>query len=338
MWIPSFSGERGIPVTTADGFDTPDAGATLQSAASALSDLFQYGSGALQHAPGMAGAAGVFGVVGSVFDVTGKALEVIGTVREARDVMAEFRGQQTGPAAPPQVVSELILKAVALVRDGRPDEALPVYDDLVRRFGTDSDPTVIRLVRRARISGTDALCRLQRFEDAATHCGEIMERYGADPDPVVVADVLSARLIQLLALAQLQRFDEAASCSGEIDSICDGYDSGGAGDLGIRVRQVHVSALFLTSVILLLQGRPDDALAVSGEITDRFGADRDPEVRRQVARALLYKGLALVLGQNWDEAARVMSTVVARYGDDPDPVLRDVSQRARARAAALREL
>jgi tetratricopeptide (TPR) repeat protein len=169
--------------------------------------------------------------------------------------------------------------AFTLVESGRLAEALSLYDGLVRRFGADTDPSVVRLVRWARINTTGVLNKLQRFEETLTWCGEIVERYGTDADPAVVVDVLSARLNRMEALGELQRTDEAISCFGEIVSICDGFDSGGAQGLEVRIRQDHVSALGMKSMILLRQEKFDEALAASDEVVERFGADQHLEVR-----------------------------------------------------------
>ena len=227
-------------------------------------------------------------------------------------------------------------KAFALLEGGRPAEALSVYDDFVRRFGADTDPLVVRSVRWARINTTWMLNKLQRFEETLTRCGEIVERYGTDPDRAVVVDVLSARLNRMEALAELQRTDEAISCFDEIVSICDGSDSGGAQGLEVRIRQDQVSALGMKSVILLRQGKFDEALAASDEVVKRFGADQHLEVRGGVARSLLARAAVLHRFERWQEEIDAYNEILATYSKDRS--LRDTGLKARYNIDAYNEI
>jgi len=128
--------------------------------------------------------------------------------------------------------------------------------------------------------------------------------------------VLSARLNRMEALAELQRTDEAASCFDEIVSICDGFEDGGAQDLEIRVRQDRVSALAMKSMVLLRQGKLDEALAASDEVVERFGADQHREVRGVVARCLLGRAAVLHQFERWQEELDAYNEILATYSKD----------------------
>ena len=309
-----------------DEFDTVSAISALESTLSLFSDTLELASMAFQFVPGMAGVAGVLSGVSSGFDKAGKVLDGIDKVRVMCDKVIEVYDQHPDPAAHPQVADALITKAFTLIESGRTAEALPVYDDLVRRFGADTDPSVVRSVRWAQINTTGALNKLRRFEETLTRCGEIVERYGADPDPAVIVDVLSARLNKMEALAELQRTDEAISCFDEIVSICDGFEDGGASGLEIRIRQDHVSALGMKSMILLLQGKPEEALAASDEVVERFGADQHPEIRSGVARCLLARAAVLHHFERFQEEIDAYNQILAAYPKDRS--LRDVALNA----------
>jgi tetratricopeptide (TPR) repeat protein len=314
---------KGIPMVADDGFDTVAAISALESTLSLFSDTLQLASMAFQFVPGMAGVAGVLSGVSSGFDKAAKVLDGIDKVRAMCDKVIEIYDQHPDPAAHPQVAGALITKAFTLIESGRLAEALSVYDDLVRRFGADTDPSVVRSVRWARINATGTLNKLQRFEETLARCGEIVERYGSDPDPAVVVDVLSARLNRMEALAELQRTGEAVSCFDEIVSICDGFDSGGAQGLEIRIRQDHVSALGMKSMILLRQGKVDEALAASDEVIERFGADQHLEVRSVVARCLLARAAVLHHFERWQEEIDAYNEILTTYSKDRS--LRDVA-------------
>ena len=330
MVVPSSSGEGmsmaaedGIPVVAVDAVDTVTVISALESTLSGFSDILQLASMAFQFVPGMAGAAGVLSGVSSAFDTAGKVLDGIDKVRALCDEIIEIYDRRPDPAARPQVVGALLTKAFTLKESGRPAEALSVYDDLVRRFGGDTDPSEVRSVRWARINATAMLNKLERFEETLARCGEIVERYGTDPDPAVVVDVLSARLNRMEALAELQRTDEAVSCFDEIVSICDGFEDGGMQDLEIRARQDHASALTMKSMVLLRQGKLDEALAASDEVVERFGADQHREVRGVVARCLLARAAVLHQFERWQEELDAYNEILATYSKDRS--LRDVA-------------
>jgi tetratricopeptide (TPR) repeat protein len=270
-----------------DGFDTAAAISALESTTSLFSSVLQLASVAFQFVPGMAGAAGVLSGISSGFDNAGKVLDGIDQVRALCNEVLEVYDRHPDPAVHPQVAAALITKAFTLNERGRYAEALSVYDELAHRFGADVDPSVARFIRWARINATAMLNKLRRFEETLPRCAEIVERYGGDPDPAVVADVLSARLNRMEALTELHQTGEALSCFDEIISICDGFGTGGGQDLEIRIRQDYVSALAMKSMILLSQGDFGGALALSGELVKRFGADPDVEVRNAAERSLL---------------------------------------------------
>jgi tetratricopeptide (TPR) repeat protein len=128
------------------------------------------------------------------------------------------------------------------------------------------------------------------------------------------------------ALGELQRTDEAISCFGEIVSICDGFDSGGAQGLEVRIRQDHVSALGMKSMILLRQEKFDEALAASDEVVERFGADQHLEVRSGVARSLLARAAVLHHFERWQEEIDAYNEILATYSKDRS--LRDIGLNA----------
>jgi tetratricopeptide (TPR) repeat protein len=309
-----------------EGFDTAAVLSAMQSTSSLFSGTLQLASVAFQLA-GMAGVAGVLGGVSSAFDNAATVLDGIDEARAACDMVIEMYDRHPDPAAHPWVADALLAKAFTLLLEsGRPAEALSVYDDLARRFGADTDPSVARSVRWARINATRALIMLQEHEQALTRCGEVVERYGTDPDPAVVVDVLTARLNRMEALGELQRTDQAVSCCDQIVAICDGFDGGGAQELELRRRLDHVAALAVKSRILLQQDLFDAALAASDEIIERFGADQHPAIRIVVARSLTTRAALLQHFGRSQEEIDAYNQILAAYSKDRS--LQDIAPNA----------
>ena len=145
--------------------------------------------------------------------------------------------------------------------------------------------------------------------------------------------MLIARLNRMGALAELQRTDEAISCFDEIVLICDGFDSGGAQGLEVRIREDHGSALCMKSEILLRQGKLEEALAASDEVVERFGADQHPEVRRGVALSLTTRAAVLHHFERWQEEIDAYNEILATYSKDRS--FRDIGLNARCSKVGL---
>jgi len=58
-------------------------------------------------------------------------------------------GESTEPFVRIQVVNAFLNRGVALVNLGRPEEAIAEWDELVRRFGKDTEQVIMELVAKA---------------------------------------------------------------------------------------------------------------------------------------------------------------------------------------------
>ncbi len=316
-----------IPVVAVDGIETITAVSALESTLSFSSDTLQLASMAFQLIPAMAGVAAVLGGISSWFDAAGKTVDGIDQIHTFYDEVIQSYDQHPDPAAHPQVAEAFLAKALALIGEGHLAEALSACDDLVGRFGQDADPAVARSVRLARISATEVLNKQHSFEEAVRRCDVIVERYGSDTDRATVADVLIARLNKLEALTELQQAGEAIASFAEIISICDTFDGGGAPDLDARVRQNRVIAIAIKSVVLLRQGKADEALAACDEVIQRFTADQSPEVRSAVTRCLLVRAVVLHRLERWQEEIEAFDEITAAHSGNHQ--LRTVALNAR---------
>lgn len=266
------------------------------------SDLLQLASTLFPGIPAMGGT------LGTVVSVIGLPAKVLNIIDEYAEIKRRY-DQHPDPAAQPEDADALSRKAGVLVVGGRLDDALSVLDDISARFGADSDPDVARSVRQSRISALQVLNRLRRFEETLTRYDRIAEVYGTDPTSAVAVDMLTARRNRLEALALLQRADEALSCFDEIVVACDGLAGDDTEGLAVRIQQIRVEANVIKSMILLGQGKPDEALAASGTTGEAGQAQGSAE--QSLARAVV-----LHQSGQWQEAIDAYDQILASYAKD----------------------
>lgn len=168
---------------------------------------------------------------------------------DGRQLAGLYRRYHPDPTARPPGTGALTT-AFALWENGDLPGALSAYDDLVRRFA--ADPAMAVSVRRGRIAAAGVLADQGELQQTLTRCDKIIAQYSPDSDPAAVTDVLFARLYRMAALAGRQwagqapaSAREALACADVIDAICCGFGDGGDQSLGVRVRLVHVTVLYL---------------------------------------------------------------------------------------------
>ena len=79
----------------------------------------------------------------------------------------------------------LVDEAVSLGALGRDAEAIAVYDDMVRRFGTAGEPTLRQQVAMALVNKGDTLDDLGRVAEASAVFDEVFARFGAADEPAL---------------------------------------------------------------------------------------------------------------------------------------------------------
>ncbi|GGC47506.1 hypothetical protein GCM10011504_27420 [Siccirubricoccus deserti] len=191
------------------------------------------------------------------------------------------------PAAAPALATRLLDRARLLLRQGRPGEALPILDRLVRLPGGDTAALLLR---------AEALLGLGRPDAAEAAATAALERL-AGPAPAVVVPPAAAVALLLRARAR--------QAAGSLDPAID--DAAAAvmavpGDAGAK--QVLGAAL-------LEQQRFDEAIWFLGEAFR--AAPEDPQ--RQ-----LRLGQAFMLAQRHEAAAELLAHCAAGHPDLPGVV------------------
>jgi tetratricopeptide (TPR) repeat protein len=223
----------------------------------------------------------------------------------------ELRGLANGKDS---VAMSMIREALSLRLSGRSEEAISVLDEVVRQFGTSSEPVLHEPMATALVNKGFILGSLGRSEEAITAYDDLVSRFGTFPEPALREDVATALFNKGCRLGALERNEEAI---GAYDAVVSRF--GASAELAFRRRVA--SALFNKGWTLGSLGRSEEQITAYDDVVRRFGSSAEPALCGAVGRALINKGVRLgALGRS-DEAIEIYDNVVGRFGSSVEPAL-----------------
>lgn len=229
-----------------------------------------------------------------------------------------------------QAAKELVEKGVALSESGKAQDSLPVFDEVLQKFGSSTDAAVSAQVARASTNKGIALHRLNRHEEAL----KLFEAVGSKADggnPKMREVVARALLQKANLLRDMGRGDESIAVC---DSILKNYD--GAQALAVPV----AGALYSKAQALGSAGRQDEAMALYDTIVQRFTSSSDGTLKPLVAGALFSKAMTMRINNRNDAAMELYEEIIKRYGESTDASVRmlaEVAKQGRDQIAAQRK-
>ncbi|MGD2216438.1 MAG: tetratricopeptide repeat protein [Gemmatimonadales bacterium] len=186
------------------------------------------------------------------------------------------------PAVDLRVNAALFNKGVVLAQMGRADEAIGVYDDLVRRTGGSRLLGLRENAVRALFNKGASLANLHRHEEAVGVYDELIGAFSSEPGPGMSEAVGKAMVNKGIALAELDRLPEAV---GVLDEVVKRWSESKDPILRARVAR----ALLNKAAAMIQMGQEGVALRVYETIEKLYGRDKAPNVREQVAVARVRK-------------------------------------------------
>lgn len=207
-------------------------------------------------------------------------------------------------------------KAVTLWHLNRAPEAIAIYDELLARYGTSTDPPLQERVAKMLCSKGATLALLNRASDAIVVYDDLLRRYEMATELALREWITKAMFNKGMALAQLDRAPEAIAV---YDELVGRY--GAATEPALQ--EPVVKALFNKARMLAQLDRAAEAIAVYDELVGRYGMATEPALQERVARALYNKAIEVgQLGRDADEIA-IYDELVARYGTATEPALQE---------------
>ncbi|MDE2623736.1 MAG: tetratricopeptide repeat protein, partial [Betaproteobacteria bacterium] len=215
-----------------------------------------------------------------------------------------------------EIASGLFNSGFALEQMERNEEAVTIYEEVVQRFGSESEVALRELVAKALVNKGFTLAKLDRDEEAIAVYDEVVRRFGEATEAALREKVVMALVNKGFVLGKLDRSEEEIACYDEVVRRF-----GEATETALR-EQVAM-ALFNKGGTLGKLDRGVEGIACYDEVVRRFGEATEVGLREQVAKALVNKGFTLgKLGRDEEEIS-ACDEVVRRFGEATETALRE---------------
>jgi tetratricopeptide (TPR) repeat protein len=190
----------------------------------------------------------------------------------------------------------LFAQGVAFGKQGKPDEEIAIYNDLIDRFGDSTVPALQEQMAKALLNKGVAFGQQNKPDEAIAAYEKLIARFGDSSMPALQELVAKALFNKGNAFGQQGKPDEAIIIYNDLIAHF--------GHSTIPALQEWVAkALFNKGMTLGQQKKPDEEIAIYNELIARFGDSTIPALQEQVAKALFNK--ACVHARSDDEAAAI---------------------------------
>lgn len=213
-------------------------------------------------------------------------------------------GQNKDEAALRELVAKaLVNKGFILGRLNQSQEAIAIYDDVIKRFGDATEPALRELVAKALVSKGLRLGTLNQDKEEIAVYDEVVRRFGEATEPTLremVARALASKGFRLGSLNQgkeaIAVYDDVVRRFGEATEPV--------------LREGVARALVNKGFILCSLNQSQEAIAIYDDVVKRFGEATEPALREQVAKALVNKGILLLRQEKNAQACQCFSEII----------------------------
>ncbi|MFP2900688.1 hypothetical protein [Corallococcus sp. 4LFB] len=220
-------------------------------------------------------------------------------------------------AVPPEVeAKEKMDRARACIRSGDLEEAIPLCDEVYRRFTLSKSPALQLQVARALGHRGAALSEKGMFHEALVHFDEVERRFWSPRRPELWEGIAWGMLYRARVLLEM---NQEPMCSNWLERLLSRFGaSAQRPDLRVPVEMARTAVLAAHNQA----ERFEASLSLSEELLKEYDGQADPFLVEQTAVALLQRAIALQGLGHVDEALEAFDEVDVRYSEDPDPRLR----------------
>ncbi len=221
-----------------------------------------------------------------------------------------------------RIAKVLFNKGFTLEGLNRNEDAIVVFDEVVRRYGDSTETAIQEPVAKALHSKGLSLGVLNRNEDAIVVFDEVVRRYGDSTETAIKKQVAKALFSKGLSLGVLNRNEDAIV-------VCDEIVRRFGNTTETAIQEMVAKTLYFKGFRLGVLSRNEDAISVYDEVIRRYDDSMETAIQEPVAMALYYKGLSLgVLNRN-EDAISAYEEVVRRFGNSTETVMQELVARAR---------
>ena len=212
----------------------------------------------------------------------------------------------------PLVAKGLLGKALALADGGRQEDAVAIWEEVIRRFGESDAPAALEQVSLALVNKGQALGRMGRSEEALAVLDDAVLRFGGDDGQNQPLAVATALVNKGVLLRDLNRHADALVA----------WEEAARRFRGSKVPALEAAvagALVGTAIALIELNRHMESLKACDEVLERFGKIGSPGHHGEVAVAMVARGHALYALDRVDEAIGAWGAVVERFERSDSP-------------------
>lgn len=222
-------------------------------------------------------------------------------------------------AVPPEVeAKEKMDRARACIRSGELEEAIPLCDEVYRRFTLSKVPALQLQVARALGHRGAAIGEMGMPQEALVHFDEVERRFWSPRRPELWEGVAWGMLYRARVLLDLDKEDMGANWLERLLSRFGAVAQ--RPDLRMPVEMARTALLSTHN----MAQRFEEALSQSEALLTGYDGSTDPFLVEQTAVALLQRAFALQGLGHVDEALEAFDEVDVRYSEDTDPRMRAV--------------
>ncbi|MBN9682299.1 MULTISPECIES: tetratricopeptide repeat protein [unclassified Corallococcus] len=220
-------------------------------------------------------------------------------------------------AVPPEVeAKEKMDRARACIRAGAWEEAIPLCDEVYRRFTLSKVPALQLQVARALGHRGAAISEQGMFHEALVHFDEVERRFWSPRRPELWEGVAWGMLYRARVLLEMDREEMGRNWLERLLSRFKAFAQ--RPDLRVPVEMARTVLLAAHN-----QGqRFEEALSQSEALLKEYDGNTEPFLVEQTAVALVQRALALQGLGHTDEALEAFDEVDVRYCEDTDPRMR----------------
>ena len=207
------------------------------------------------------------------------------------DLMMRSYEEARSSGTPPVDIAEpvaaaLIAKATDLETKGGLEEAIEIYEQVIRGSGSDGVPEVPYLATMALLKEIPLLLKIGQHDEVITACDQLLVRLWTGGDPTMVT--LSTYVLNSkgVALSKVEKWAEAIDAHDQALAHIAGVPLPQFKDLVAGLTQWQGSALIRNHDL-------KEAIAAFDEVATQFGLAADPDLAESAAIALVCKAAVL---------------------------------------------
>ena len=184
------------------------------------------------------------------------------------------------------VAAALIERAAELEVQGRAEEAIQIYEQVIRGSGTNGIPEVPHLVTMALFKEVRPLFRIGRYDEVIATCDQLLSRFGTGGEPSMVHLAEYVLNYKGLALVSVEKCTEAIQAHDQALARIAGVSRPQFSDLvaGLTPRQ---------GPAWTWNHNPMEGTSALDEVARQFGVAEDPALAEAAAITLICKAAAL---------------------------------------------